>query len=296
LHQNLWEDYYEDPQKKSKYKNIKKYIETKEDYNTICGYKFKHLDKDISVYIRKENTTDALWEQLKELLKKYNFPGYYYDIELLINKNPIFEESIILNHPLYSCISSICVFNSGYFFYPNKIIKSEKSSQTLDLNKNFNPKNFLKFYTEYMTIINDMIIDYKADKIKLKKIIKLLDNPEYSKEDINEELNSKEFINETNKIIEKMKKEMPPLILFPGVIPRLRKHDDIFTRYLLELDLADKPNKISIDRIIETYPMVLDKKDGCSYIDLGGLYNCGHSTAQERVNYFCEFVNINKPN
>lgn len=87
-----------------------------------------------------------------------------------------------------------------------------------------------------------------------------MENPEYSKKDINKELNSKEFINEKNSIIEKMKKEMPPLILFPGIIPRLRKHDDIFTRYLLELNFADKPNKTSIDRLIETYPMVLDKK------------------------------------
>ncbi|MFW5790439.1 MAG: hypothetical protein ACOCWE_04220, partial [Bacillota bacterium] len=288
LHNKLWEDYYEQRKNKS-YEKIKKYIETTKEYNTICGYKTTYLNKTKSIYINANNTGKKLWNQFKKLLNKYNFSELYYDIDFKISTNPFFEQPIVFSHPMYSFLSSICIFNLDYFFSPNKLIKSRKTS------KNFNPKNFLKFYTEYITTLNETMINCKVDKLKLNKITKMLNNDKYNKNDIKEKLNSEKFNKKIDKEIMKMRKEMPLLIFYPGVIPRLKKHDDIFIERLLELDFAQNATIDKTEILKKAYPMYLDKINGYKYDKLVGKYPNARATINDNIKDFCDILNINKP-
>ena len=261
----------------------------------MTEYKDKDKNKEISIYINSDNTTKNLWNEFKKILNKYNFPDLYYDINTKTRStSSFFEESFVFNHPLYSFISSCCVFKLDYFFHPNKLVDNKTRSYDF-VNKIFNPKKFLYFYLNYITNLKDILIDYKINELKLNKINKMLRSDDSDKSDIIRKLNSEEFNKIINEKKEKMKKQIPPLVLYPGLLPNL-EISNIYSEYLLDLNFANKPSKKVIETIYETYPLYLDKKEGYTYDELADKYPLGRSTISERVENFCDSLNIDKPN
>jgi hypothetical protein len=278
--------------KKYGLKKYSEYIEETGDYKGICGYQVYNKDDElIEFYINKTNTSKELYEEFTDLLNKYNFPFSLLEINkhLIFHKNESggFDwENLVKEHPLYYFLSSLCVFKLEYFLGPES--KEQNSNLEIKEDMIFNPKDFL-LYTLNLLPYNLIYETNLYIQFQFVKTLELLNNDNYSKKDILDEINDKKLFELFKEEYEDELNNMPNLFVTSGVV-QSKEHWKMMYYYLKVTNNIDIGKKSQLNKLRQSYVMYLNRNmTKEAYMKLGYDVGVVPATSYRRINQFNDF-------
>lgn len=236
-------------------KKYQDYLNITKAYKGIGGYSFKNN----KIYVNKDNTTKKIYREFINLLNKYNFPFLVHEINFdFIYANKKFEElpveHLVFSHPLYYFLSSLSTFKIEYFLGKPEDIKNKKV-KSADV---FDPKDFL-LYNLNISYFNINYSVHLFTQYQNKQIIKLLEDNNYSKQDILNRIENGFFLEGFKKEFGYYLDNLPNLYLTTGEVQNTKNWDMIYDFLKLKGDFK-KGSHIPLDEKRKRFIMNLNNE------------------------------------
>ncbi|ADQ13533.1 hypothetical protein [Halanaerobium hydrogeniformans] len=221
----------------------------------IKGCKIKNEFKDKEMIFDFKRLHEKIKIKFINLIKKWSYPsvaGPEYGIDeinrflwrIAEDKSGVIRDKFTEVNPLED---PFAIFLSNCIVFDMKNIK--------DIESFFIPPK-KKLYD-----LRELIVQFKIDKHELEKLKEMIDNPDKTKEDISEKINSDSYKKGKENYKKKLLREQESVWSYPGNLPTKKLWNNLYYLKKEELEyneIDQKLNSINYHRIMEFYNFYID--------------------------------------